>query len=434
MKLSYYRNSAGQGGGILVIAPIISLVLLGFVGIVLDLGIVYLTRSRLQRALDASTMVGTMLLRHDSDGTQESLEWVISEAEKTLNINLSIEGLELDPLSEPQFTIGGGVNPTFTISATASTKTYLSRLVGGSSFLGTVSASATGATRALAVSIAIDQSSSMCDEFVPDATSSNCPRMVAARAAMSDLLGTLNESIDYVGLTSYGTFAAGLPPARFADPLTYPGIPAVALPMSADHFTHTAAQEAVDSLQVLPDTPLAEPRGWTNIEMGIKSAAQQFSHLTEEQQNEVVKVLLLMTDGNPSTSGDSTDLDGDNLEHTDNAILASDEIRGQGVIVMTIGLGPLLTPESRSDPYQVVGSDTSVRGNILRRLANDPSGSVSQGRADPEFATVNPAIPRFSDLAALGHPRGRFYNAGDEDELAGTFKQIVRAFSTILKQ
>lgn len=116
-----------QRGVVLILFVAGALTIIGMVGLALDLGMAYLTRTRVQNALDAAALSGAMVLNQTADAGQG-----VTEATAMLVANLGEDAVEdigavfeTSPTLSPW--VAGGANPRF-LSVTAASQTVQMQL------------------------------------------------------------------------------------------------------------------------------------------------------------------------------------------------------------------------------------------------------------------------------------------------------------------
>lgn len=122
------RNA--QRGQVLVLTAFALVGLLGFLGLVVDVGYMYLERAKLQKATDAAALAGAALLPDSAQATAEALQYVTTNGESAQNATVTVGP-------------DGSGRTTITVRIAKTVPTFFAKVLGISSF--PVSASAGGA-------------------------------------------------------------------------------------------------------------------------------------------------------------------------------------------------------------------------------------------------------------------------------------------------
>lgn len=145
------KNARGQ---IFVLMCFALLVLLGFVGLAIDLGQAYIVKTTLSKAVDAAALTAMRNVSNIS-GRQ-------AIATNAFNANYStVPGLGTPPTPSVVFSLDANGNTIVTITATAAVPTSFIRVFGSAYDTLNVSASATALRNPLVMSLILDRSGSM---------------------------------------------------------------------------------------------------------------------------------------------------------------------------------------------------------------------------------------------------------------------------------
>ena len=93
---SQTRQSERQSGQSLVILAFAFLGLIAMLGLALDLGLVYIERVRIKRAVDAATLAGVVELPYEDQSYQRALEYLDLNGYDVANANVYISGCVRD--------------------------------------------------------------------------------------------------------------------------------------------------------------------------------------------------------------------------------------------------------------------------------------------------------------------------------------------------
>lgn len=409
--------------------------------LMLEIGNLFLTKARLQRAVDAAAVAaGTQLFAGGNAAAVEHL------AEQLVNYNMLEMGFTTST-AVAQYSLSPNNDAALLkVTGTVNTNTFILGMILPSSVL--IRAEAETKRPPIILSLVLDLSGSM--------NSGN--KLSDLKTAAKSLVGELSEQIDRISLISFSTNAKVVNPMNPVD--------------------KTALYSAIDSLNAV---------GGTNISDGIVTGKNQIAS-SGAAIPDAVKAMILVTDGDPtsfrarflspkntstfpvtvngyrdyyltflpdlraawtkapnattapscSTSysassiknclnnykyldssdrqrGTSiTDLTSTNpafqRENYDLSIVEADAARDLNIRIYTVGIGNL-APAS-NDPYQNIMDQTNIKSYFLRRIANDPVGA-----ADPPF----PGLPYPNT-----RPAGKYLQTPDSSQLKGLFAQILQ--------
>lgn len=388
--LSLARN---RSGSVLAVVALSLVVLLGSVGLALDLGRGYLTRARIARAVDAAALAGARVLRSGQQAARV-------EAEAVARANGVANGVD-EVATQVSFGTNGRGENTVMVQATRELPTSFMRALRIYSM--DVGAVAEAAVAPLDVVLVLDTSGSLATAGV----------WGQLQASARSFVGHFDDGIDRMGLVSFQLVAAERVGLR-------------------SDFTFRMNQ-AINALQSAGDT---------NIQEGLRLAHEQVT--SPHARPSAAKAVVFFTDGRATafrasnvgtppygqdrviavyTSGNQVrgfwnnparippHAAANNPHGCPNVLVCggmnSDQvrtraaaagleqarrIRGEGALVYSIGLGdpgaadPILTPDL----------------DYLRRIANEDG--IDDGQ----------------------HPRGRMYFAPSANELQSVFDQVAR--------
>lgn len=173
-------------GAVAGTSALVMVVLLGFAGLAVDTGRIWLVEGRLKTAIDASALVAARMLTDASrNATATSLFW--AQFSQGGGSHAYLGASITNPTITPSF---GGDSSMIQISATATIPTTLFGIISQQSTSFTDNAVAQRAGSGLEVAIVLDQTSSMLQ------TEGSQTKLAAAQAAVGTLLGILYGSQD----------------------------------------------------------------------------------------------------------------------------------------------------------------------------------------------------------------------------------------------
>jgi Flp pilus assembly protein TadG len=207
MKLSDRRKKGKDERGQIGVLFIMSLlVLVLFVGLATDLGLAYVTKTTLGKAVDSAAL---MAMKNVSQGTGGYTCNITSPAglagDKAFNLNYkSVPNLGTTPTPNVCFSLDANNNTLVTVSATAVINTYFIRILGAAYNTLSVSASATAQRNPMVMSLVLDVSYSMEKNGGSGALPSAVNNFIA------DFNGTSvdSDTIDTVSVITFGTSAS----------------------------------------------------------------------------------------------------------------------------------------------------------------------------------------------------------------------------------
>lgn len=240
------RNTRGS---VLVLVAAGMVFMLGMTGLALDSGRGYLTRLRLTRAVDAAALTGARTLRSGETAAREQA----TAAAYANGVGTAINGATLDISID---TDAQGES-TFQVSAFQTMPTILMRLLGIDHI--NVAATSVAAVPPVDLILVIDQSGSLGTVGAWD----------DLQGAAREFIRYFDDDIDQLGLVSFQTRAAD----RF-------------------HIAH-GFRTAIDS-----EINGMSSAGWTNYGEGLRLAYQQIT--SSDVRERSAKVVVFFTDGRPT--------------------------------------------------------------------------------------------------------------------------------------
>jgi len=370
MTKTHCRTEGNERGQTLLMFVLFMVVLFAFIGLGVDLGFAYVTRSRLSKSVDAACLEGMNNL--SSGQAQAALV-----ASNTFFANYGTSGRDVAP---PTVTVNFGTvngNTVINVGATVSINTFFIRVlpaIGGAAWKTLTVGESAQATRAdLIMSLVLDRSGSM----GTDGGSTYMP------PAVTNFVNDFDDTNDLVGMSSFAQW--------------------VRTDVSIEHNFKAPIKSAVTSLNY---------NGYTCAEQGLTNGLAQNQSIPITAGENVIKVIVFFTDGlantflydfncgprniSPNrtlyatnsgavaTSGctvpasvtsilggtvSTTANGGCDLEHEaqNRAIAIADLARSESNIVYCVGLGDPTAAGECGDP--------PINPDFLLRVANDPSGA-----------------------------------------------------------
>jgi Flp pilus assembly protein TadG len=275
MKLSLRRKPGKNGRGQIGVLFIMSMILLIiFVGLSIDLGLAYVTKTTLGKAVDAAALTA---MKNVSQGTGGYTCNITSAAglagDEAFNINYkSVPNLGTTPVPNVCFSLDANNNTLVTVTATATINTYFIRLAGYNTL--NISSTATAQRNPMVMSLVLDASYSM----TQNGGSGALP--TAVNNFIADFNGTSTDSdtIDTVSVVTFGTYAT------------------VTVPNSSPFQSKISGAITTGKLW---------PGGinYTNSQAGL--AAGQGQILLIPKTTNLLRVLVFFTDGWPNIQQDT---------------------------------------------------------------------------------------------------------------------------------
>ncbi len=256
-KLKLKRNQRGQ---ILVLLAVMLPSLLLLMGLAIDLGLAYVTKTTLSKAADAAALAA---LRNINQGTSRAT----TIAQSAFNLNYpTVPGANF---STPTVTVAlstdSSGNTIATVTATATINTYFLKILPQYKTL-TVSSSTVATRPKVIMSLVLDKSYSMTQNGGQQ----------ALPPAVSSFLSFFDDSTDQVGEVSFSTIAS------------------VDVSMRSN-FTSTI-NNSVSRLQF---------NGFTFSQAGLLDGQTQITSTVIPAGQNVLKVAVFFTDGWPNTANDN---------------------------------------------------------------------------------------------------------------------------------
>jgi Flp pilus assembly protein TadG len=250
-------------GQVLVLFVFLVVVLLLFVGFVVDIGFAYVTKSSMSKAVDAAALTAAQNVALGQAGCEQAARDIFAA-------NYSQSGREA---SFPTVTVDFLTNPdtglkTMKVNARTVVNTYFIRVLPSWKNL-TIGASAEATRARIIMSLVLDRSGSM--RPIADGGNDGCTKLPPAVDAF---LGLFDDTADHVGLVTYASTA------REDFPISMP--------------FKTGCSNAV---------PRSCPQyvGYTFSEGGLELASNQVWSLPAASYQNVARVVVFFTDGLANT-------------------------------------------------------------------------------------------------------------------------------------
>jgi Flp pilus assembly protein TadG len=259
------RNERGQIWALL--AAIIP-VLIVFAGLAIDLGLAYVTKTTLSKAVDAAALAA---MRNLNQGHTQAT----TIAQSAFNVNYqSIPGRDASPpVFNLVFTTDANNNTVINVSATATINTYFLRVMSGYNTLN-VSTSAQAIRNPVIMSLVLDKSGSMKVNL----------GYKALPGAVTNFISQFDDATDQVAEVSFSSVATTDVTIRksFTTPIT------------------NAANSMVFG-------------GATYAQAGLQNGQTQIQNVTVAPGQNVIKVAVFFTDGWANTNQDKLNCSGKTL-------------------------------------------------------------------------------------------------------------------------
>jgi von Willebrand factor type A domain/Putative Flp pilus-assembly TadE/G-like len=293
------ENWRDERGQVLVLVTMSLMVLLTFVGLVLDMGIALEHRRQLQNAVDAAALAGAQML---PDTTAAA-----TQADLYFDLNAPTMGtpsltIEFPPGESGQIRIEGSSEYRYVFLSLFGPDTT------------TVSASALAGAQVSDVMIALDRSGSMCQDS--HGLRLNCPNpppdhepMTAVKTAANEFAALFPTGASHLGLVSFATTAS------------------LDQGLTVDFGPGSGLEAAVNSIV---------PSGRTNIGDALKDARTELMHGAGARPN-ALKVIVLLSDGVPNRCANGSSCTSNAAANYARA--QAQAARARDITIYTVGLG-----------------------------------------------------------------------------------------------
>lgn len=285
------RIGAREQRGMAVVAALTLIVLLSIAALVVDYGVILVTRTEVSKAVDAAALAGVQELPDQNSARQFAVDYVAMNMKRT---------------SSPVPTVSFPAANVIRVSTGTTSPALFSRILGLTDF--SVSAVAEATRFDPNVAIIMDRSGSMCEDSHPKA-GANCPA-VGPWEPFTTVQKIAKQFVDQFS----------------GDPN-----------MTLISFSTTATLDvAMTSNRALVKTAIdkLKPGGYTDIATSVSLSIDKLLLVTGQRPN----IIVLMTDGKPNTVngkyvGDTDSRPRDAL--TDVAKIAADK----GITIFAINYG-----------------------------------------------------------------------------------------------
>jgi len=270
-----------ESGEVLILGVVVALVLVVIVGIVLDSGVVYGKRAKLSKAVDAAALAG--ISHVSSVGEHQARRVAVDVFRSNYPFDPHHPGTDYQaPDIDVTFTVDPATsNRTITVDGHAHAAPLFGGLLGIRRF--DLGATAQAARAKLVISLVLDRSYSM-------RTNGGCTALPPAVHAFVDYF---DDASDRMSLSTYGTVAT------------------LDVPMSRPFraLVHAA----------VPDDCNTEYAGYTFMDGGFELARQQNLDVPLLPGEDVVKVIVLFTDGMANVFRETFDCPPSTIVHLSSA-------------------------------------------------------------------------------------------------------------------
>jgi Flp pilus assembly protein TadG len=315
IKLSFLTRRVdprSERGQTLVLVALLMPVLLGMVGVVLDVGHAYSVQRKLQASADSAALAGAASLPSTANAISTATSYGAKPGEKN-----ALGGS--DTVTENVATTclvtfhGCPTANAVTVTESATVNTLFARVLGVKTF--TVNAKSTACSpcgsKPLDVMIVLDRTGSMCrdDNNRPN----GCLDLTNARNGITAFLQLMDPSIDHVGLAVLppapsSTKPCGSPAITYRNGGSYPTggtyddyyadptAPYVLVPLSNSYASRTGVLNTTSPLVSTLNCVPAD--GWTAYAQALEAAQAE---LVKDGRAGVQKVIVFFSDGAANT-------------------------------------------------------------------------------------------------------------------------------------
>jgi Flp pilus assembly protein TadG len=301
------RDEAGQA---LVLVALSMIVLIGFVGLAIDVGSAYFTQRELQKAADAAALAGAQELPNSATATAVARQYGAADGDK--NEATLVKDATMAVSTRCVTSLGcvpsrGVTTNVIAVTETAQVPTLFAKLLGFDSF--TVHAKATACSpcsaKPLDIMVVLDRTGSMCQLSLPNGTIQQdpaCTDLGYAKDGVRTFLSFFDESLDRIGLAVFPPTPANPSQAqKCAQPPQNPNR------YGYDNPTQSYVIEPLSSSFSSTSSPIQttladsclKANGTTNYADAIEAAqAELEAHGRPDAQN----VIVFFSDGAANTS------------------------------------------------------------------------------------------------------------------------------------
>jgi Flp pilus assembly protein TadG len=379
----------GERSQALGLVALLLLVFIGAIGLAVDLGLIYYTRSQVTRAVDAASLAGAAALP--------------DQALATARVNEYLALNDVDPATaviDFPATEGGESRKLVSVSATKTAPLTILKAFG----LGdvTVESSGLGEQASIDIAVVLDISGSMCDEYPGQQGAAECPStsgyppgqwrpMLKLKEAAQVFVDAMDPLYDQISLTTYSTRA------NVDEPLTQ---------------DFGEINDEIDDIW---------PGGYTNIAEGILYGIDELEKFPPagNAREDAVAVLIVLTDGRANRVPGSSSLPSSCQHTTPNCAvarletrLAAEEACYRHIVVYSISFGDVALEQINAD------------------LMFDVADIADEG----QDCLYSPSSPYPDDGEWGNGETENWYQAPTADDLDDVFADIARRIYTRLNR
>ena len=385
------RDERGQA---VVLAVIAMVAMIGMIGLVIDLGYAYYSQRQLQGSADAAALAGASQLPDPNAATTLAQQYGTSPGAQ--NAPAHVQGVS-ESISTKCVTTFAGCAPSnaIVVSESASVPTYFLKVFGVNSIPVHVTATACGpcGDRPADIMLVFDRTGSMCEDFNGN-NDPSCSKLNNARQGMETFLGSLDPTLDRVGLVE-------LPPAASTSAVC-------STPSSSNYNSQSSAWLLVPltsqyqsggkidhNSTIVHDIDCTQAGGSTAYADAIDKAQAE---LNKDGRANTNHYIVFFTDGAANTGPSYYPVNSPYRQTPcHQGITSANSAKGQGTTVYAIGY--------------TLGAQG---GGANRCQAQSPSGPDE-----------SPAITAYAALQQIASSGSTFYNQPSPGSLAAIFAQVA---------
>jgi Flp pilus assembly protein TadG len=397
--------AADERGAILALVTLMGLVILGLTGLVVDMGLAYVAKAQMSRAVDAGSLAGARTLRRGQD---------VAEDQALALAEVNGASAATGALVDVQFGTNAEGEATVQLSASRVMPTIFLRAMGVNEL--PISSAAVAAVPPVDMTLVLDQSGSLATNGAWD----------DLQAASKAFVEQFDDDIDQMSLVSFALRAAN----RF----------------NIGHDFTTAIKNQINAMTSAGDTNASE---------GLRYAYLQMQSGAIRERS--VKVVVFFTDGRPTAFrgvlGDAGPAGGGNPMGPFNPVGAAvdrimavyttgNQVRGYFNNPDALPINSIPNPNGCQNvatcfgTWNEAGIRTRSRENSLTvadAIRNQGIYIYSIGLGDPMAGPLlAPDLPYLRAIANEDgvsnpdQPQGRMYFAPSEEDLAAVFNQVAQ--------
>jgi Flp pilus assembly protein TadG len=385
---SRLRVAGDESGQALVLVAITMVVLLGFVGLAIDVGNAYFTQRELQKAADAAALAGALELPNAAAATAVAQQYGAAGGEKNeaTMVKDATTTVSTRCLASLGCTPSRGVTTNvIAVKETANVPTYFAGLFGVDSF--EVSATATAcspcAAQPLDIMIVLDRTGSMCQLSLPTGIVSDpgCTDLEFAKSGARTFIGFFDESLDRIGLA---VFPPTPPNPSQAQKCARPAASNYNDP-DADYVIEPLSSDFDGSSQLQSTLNCIQGNGTTSYADAIEHAQAEFALSGRPQAQDVI---VFLSDGAANTAGTwHGDTSPYRLTPCRQGVTSAGMAKAAGTVIYSIGYdldGAGSSPEICKNA--VTGAPESggiTAWDAIQQIASAPENFYAKGDPGP---------------------------------------------------